>query len=82
VPFEPVSATEVEPQDPDQFSRGLAAAANVLLADPGLRAAMGRKARRRVEEEFSWTSIARQTLDFYQQVVAAHRNRAPETTAV
>jgi alpha-maltose-1-phosphate synthase len=82
VPFEPVSATEVEPQDPDRFSRSLASAVNVLLADPGLRAAMGRKARRRVEEEFSWTSIARQTLDFYQQVIAAHRSRAHQTTPV
>jgi glycosyltransferase involved in cell wall biosynthesis len=31
---------------------------------------MARKARRRVEEHFSWTSIARQTLEFYETLVS------------
>ena len=74
VPLEAVSATDVEPRDPERFSRDLASAVNVLLADPALRESMGRKARLRVEQEFSWTSIARQTLDFYRSIMA----RAPE----
>lgn len=81
VPFEPVSSTEVEPNDPDQFSRRLAAAVNVLIADAGLRAEMGRKARQRVEQHFSWTRIARQTLELYQQVIAAHGRRAAAPSA-
>ena len=72
---EAISATEVEPRNPEQFSRDLAAAVNVLLDDPALRAAMAAKARRRVEQHFSWTSIARQTLDFYQELVSAHHAR-------
>ncbi len=60
----------VEPAEPLQFSRRLAAAVNTLTADPARREAMARKARRRVEELFSWTSIARQTADFYASLIA------------
>ena len=70
VPPEAISPTEVEPKHPEQFSRDLAAAVNVLLDEPDLRETMGKKARMRVEREFSWTSIARQTLEFYQELVA------------
>jgi starch synthase len=65
---EVINAAEVEPRHPEQFSRDLGGAVNVLLDNPELRASMARKARARVEQQFSWTSIARQTLDFYQQV--------------
>ena len=33
---------------------------------------MGAKARRRVEELFSWRQVARQTLDFYQEIIERH----------
>lgn len=66
---EAISATEVEPRNPDRFARDLAMAVNALLDDPALRASMARKARARVEQHFSWESIARQTLDFYAQVI-------------
>ena len=46
---------------------------NILLDDPELRAAMAAKARARVEQQFSWTSIARQTLEFYQELVMRRR---------
>jgi alpha-maltose-1-phosphate synthase len=64
--------TEVEPRHPEQFSRDLANAVNCLLDDPDLRATMARAARARVEQQFSWTSIARQTLDFYASVIERH----------
>jgi starch synthase len=69
VPTNPVSATDVEPADPDQFSRGLASAVNLLLEDPALRDSMARKARTRVEQHFSWSSIARQTVEFYGDLI-------------
>ncbi len=71
VPPEAISATDVEPRNPEQFSRDLAAAVNVLLDDPDLRESMAMKARARVEQKFSWTSIARQTLEFYQELTEA-----------
>jgi len=69
--------TEVEPTHPEQFSKDLAAAVNRLLADPAMRAKMARLARLRVEQQFSWTSIARQTLDFYSNVIAARTAERP-----
>ena len=76
---EAISATDVEPRHPDQFSRDLAAAVNTLLDDPALRDRMAAQARARVEQKFSWTSIARQTLEFYEELVAAHRARRRTT---
>lgn len=58
-----------EPLDPDRFARDLAAAINRLMGDPELRRKMSRNARRRVEEIFSWRSIAARTLDFYRDVI-------------
>lgn len=69
VPFEPESATSPEPKDPDGFSRALAAAVNALMANPERRSAMGKAARRRVLEHFSWRHIAEQTIEFYRDLV-------------
>jgi alpha-maltose-1-phosphate synthase len=69
VRFAAVGSGNPEPEDPDQFSRDLASAIDSLLQAPEKIHAMGKKARERVEEQFSWKSIARQTLDFYQQLL-------------
>jgi starch synthase len=58
-----------EPRAAQEFARDLAGAVNRLLTDADLRRQLGLKARQRVEELFSWTSIARQTLDFYRELV-------------
>jgi alpha-maltose-1-phosphate synthase len=63
---------DVEPRDPEQFSKDLAAAVNRLLDDAELRTSMARHARARVEQQFSWTSIARQTLEFYTRIIERH----------
>ncbi len=68
VPFEPVGPTEFEPRDPARFARDLAGVINRLLADPGTLREMGERSRLRVEEHYSWTSIARATLDFYRDL--------------
>jgi glycogen synthase len=69
---EVTSPTEVEPHNPDRFARDLAAAVNTLLADPDLRARMGRAARARVESAYSWTAIAAQTRAFYADVMTRY----------
>ncbi|MGH7446463.1 MAG: glycogen synthase [Longimicrobiales bacterium] len=79
---EAISATEVEPRHPEQFARDLATAVNALLDDAELRASMARKSRARVEQHFSWQSIARETLDFYQQIVAQHADREGSARAL
>jgi starch synthase len=71
VPLEAEGGESPEPRDPDAFSRALAAAVNELMASPERRAAMGKAARARVLEHFSWRSIAESTLAFYRELMAA-----------
>lgn len=68
VPLQQMNESPFEPLDPDQFSRDLAARVNELMANPGLREQFGKAGRRRAEEKFSWSAIARQTRDLYQSL--------------
>ena len=70
VPLEQQTESPFEPVDPARFSRDLATAINRLLADPALRERMGEAGRRRVEEYFTWSAIARRTADLYESLVA------------
>jgi glycogen synthase len=67
------SGDNFEPKLPEQFSRDLAAAINQLLASPEKLKAMGIESRKRVEQHFSWKNIARQTLEYYREVIGTHR---------
>jgi alpha-maltose-1-phosphate synthase len=73
VPFEPKSPANPEPRDPRRYARDLAAAVNRLLAAPALREEMGRRARQEVVDKFSWTSVAQQTLQYYEKLVLGRR---------
>jgi glycogen synthase len=68
VPFETAGSAAAEPKDPQRFARDLAAAVDTLMQSPEKRTAMGTASRRRVEEHFSWKSIARRTLAVYEQL--------------
>ncbi len=68
ISFETEGGESHEPADPDAFSRDLAHGVNRLMSDADLRASMADAARTRVEDVFSWTSIAEQTLDFYKEL--------------
>ena len=69
VPFEAVSKVNFEPQNPEKFQRDLAEKINLILSDSDLRDRLGRASRARVEALFSWEAIAKQTLEFYQEVI-------------
>jgi len=58
-----------EPQDPAQFAHDLAQAINTVALDENLRTKFGRNGRKRVEEHFSWSAIAEQTLKLYRSLV-------------
>jgi len=58
-----------DPVDPENFSRDLAAAINRVAGTPALARSMGRAGRARVEARFSWSAIARKTLDLYGTLV-------------
>jgi starch synthase len=55
------------------FEAGIAAAVNALVADRPRAAAMGRAGRARAEREFSWRTIAEQTVAVYRAVIAARQ---------
>ena len=71
VPVELRTDEPMTPVDPDRFALDLAEAVNRLMADPGRRQAMGAAGRRRAVEQFSWSSIADQTLALYRGLVRA-----------
>lgn len=75
VPIDPRSASDVEPANPQRFSADLAGAINQLLRNPEASREMGKRARRRVEEHFSWASIAVKTLDVYRQTLQQRGNK-------
>jgi glycosyltransferase involved in cell wall biosynthesis len=70
VPFEPDGTAKNEPRDPEAFARDLASAMNRLIGDAALAQKMGAAGRQRVLDQFSWASIADQTLALYQSLLA------------
>lgn len=71
VRFDAVPDASAEPADAAAFSRALADAVNALVADPSRRERMGKAARQRVLDHFSWRAIAAQTLLFYRELLTA-----------
>jgi len=69
VPVEQMNESPFEPTHPEQFSRDLAARVNELMANPELRKKMGLAGRKRAEEKFAWSSIAKQTAELYQTLI-------------
>ena len=69
VPFEqdPVTGFAVRP---DQFARDLAAKLRELLEDQTKCKRFGEAGRRRVEQKFSWTAIAGETIKLYERLIA------------
>lgn len=70
VPVELRADEPMTPVDPDRFARDLADAVNALMADPARREAMGAAGRRRAVDQFSWSSIADQTVALYRRLLA------------
>jgi starch synthase len=59
--------------EPDAFERNLADTVNQVALDPALAEAMGKAGRERAVAEFSWASIAKQTLAVYNDALARRR---------
>jgi starch synthase len=68
VPFEPAPSTSF-PVDPGAFAEDLAVRINMLLQDPEKCKRFGDAGRKRVEDIFSWTAIAHQTIDLYRSLL-------------
>ncbi len=55
-----------EPDNPAEFSKGLAEKINQLMEQPSLRARFGEAGRQRVLEHFTWKKVAQETLELYR----------------
>ncbi len=72
VPFDQDSVTGF-PLNPEEFSRDLARKVTALLGDPEKARHFGEAGRKRVEEKFSWTAIADQTIALYRELIESHQ---------
>jgi alpha-maltose-1-phosphate synthase len=67
-PLEQMTESPFEPTNPEKFARDLAARINQLMADPKLRKKFGKAGRKRAEESFSWSAIAKKTKILYESL--------------
>jgi starch synthase len=76
VPFEADPVTGF-PTNPEQFAKDIAARLTDLLQDPEKCKKFGAAGRKRVEETFSWSTIADQTIALYRELLGGkQRSRA------
>jgi len=68
VPFDQDPVTSF-PRDPEKFAQDLATRINELMNGPETCRRFGEAGRRRVEQTFSWTAIAHQTIGLYRQLL-------------
>src|SRR5262249_51849264 len=66
VPLEQMNESPFEATNPEKFARDLAVRVNELMRNPQLRERFGKAGRRRAEEKFSWSAIARKTNALYE----------------
>jgi glycogen synthase len=69
VPLEQAKEDSFEPTNPEKFARDLAQRINQLMKDKQLRQKFGKAGRKRVEEHFTWASIAQKTKALYETLV-------------
>ncbi len=68
VSLEQMRESPFEPLNPEKFSRDLAGKINQLMKDRQLREKFGKAGRKRVEEKFSWSTIAQKTKALYESL--------------
>jgi glycogen synthase len=66
VPLEQMNESPFEATNPEKFAKDLAVRVNQLMADSKLREKFGKAGRKRVEEHFSWASVAAKTKRLYE----------------
>jgi glycogen synthase len=74
VPLNQMQESPFEATEPDAYSRALAEGVNRLMGNKDLLNKMAAAGRKRVEEVFSWKSIAEQTLELYKNLLRRKSN--------
>jgi alpha-maltose-1-phosphate synthase len=81
VPFDADPKTTF-PVNPERFAQALAAHVTDLLNDPEKAKRYGAAGRKRVEEKFAWSAIAKQTIALYRQLIDERRKASTRTQVV
>ncbi|MBV7301208.1 glycogen synthase [Corynebacterium sp. TAE3-ERU2] len=63
------SLVHYDAEDTEAFERDLAAAVNEMVADRSRAKEIGEKGQQRAVEQFSWATIAEQTIDVYRSLM-------------
>jgi alpha-maltose-1-phosphate synthase len=69
VPFDPTDEVTHTPRDREWFAHDIAERINALLANPEKAKRFGRAGRRRVQEAFTWSVVAKKTVALYERVM-------------
>lgn len=69
VPIEQLTDGSGTPTNPDKFHRDMAERITKLVENPELAKKMGKAGRKRVEEKFSWQSVADKTVELYRSLL-------------
>ena len=69
VPVKQQNEAPFEPTDPDKFAKDLADGVNKVINNKVLRESMAEKGRKRVENHFDWTAIAKQVEALYKSLI-------------
>ncbi len=69
VPLEQQNVAPFEPIDPDKFAKDLANGVNKLVNNKELTHTMAKNGRKRVEDFFDWTAIAKQVEELYKSLI-------------
>ena len=68
IPLEQQKVAPFEPLYPEKFAKDLAAGINKLVTHKALRETMAKNGRKRVEDHFDWTAIAKQVEALYKSL--------------
>ena len=60
---------DYDADEPEAFERGIAEAVNAIAADPDTAQRMGAAGLERVRADFTWDTIARQTVNIYDSLI-------------
>lgn len=69
VPLEQQDVAPFEPINPDKFAKDLAEGVNKLINDKELNDKMSKNGRKRVEDTFDWSAIAKEHKELYKSLI-------------
>ena len=67
---------DYDARHPEKFVSALARRIEAVLSNPDLAARMGKAGRERAVTNFGWPAIARQTVELYDSLLSAGRERS------